>query len=255
MHPLDKNKNITISFYDHRDSMAYFPTIPKRELTMTEKFTEPTDAAIEAVVRTFYGRIREDVFLGPVFASAIEDWGPHLKRMMGFWTAVLRGEPTFSPRPGAPPPTLHRQLEMTRSLMRRWLRLFETTTRELATEELAQVWLARAQRIGGRLAAHLPEEESSYKMRTFTAADLPKGLLKAHRLAKGVRARLSVLRGEVTYVQGDGQKTLRMGDEHAVPSQLEHHIEITPDARIRLEFFRDGKEEPIREHVLESGEL
>jgi hemoglobin len=36
------------------------------------------EAMIERLVRTFYGKIRKDPLLGPVFETRIADWEPHL---------------------------------------------------------------------------------------------------------------------------------------------------------------------------------
>ena len=41
--------------------------------------------SIAEVVDTFYGRIRDDQLLGPIFAGAIgTEWGPHLDKMKTF---------------------------------------------------------------------------------------------------------------------------------------------------------------------------
>ncbi len=38
------------------------------------------EAMIRDVVHAFYGRIREDALLGPIFGRAIADWDRHLAR-------------------------------------------------------------------------------------------------------------------------------------------------------------------------------
>lgn len=44
------------------------------------------DAAyIDHLVETFYGKIRDDELLGPIFNQRIADWPAHLARMKGFW--------------------------------------------------------------------------------------------------------------------------------------------------------------------------
>ena len=35
---------------------------------------------IDRLVRTFYGKVRQDEVLGPVFAARIGDWEPHLAK-------------------------------------------------------------------------------------------------------------------------------------------------------------------------------
>ena len=37
---------------------------------------------IDALVETFYGQIREDALLGPIFAQRVVDWPAHLARMI-----------------------------------------------------------------------------------------------------------------------------------------------------------------------------
>jgi hemoglobin len=44
-----------------------------------------TEDTIAEVVDTFYGRIRDDQLLGPIFAGAIgTEWGSHLNKMKTF---------------------------------------------------------------------------------------------------------------------------------------------------------------------------
>lgn len=47
------------------------------------------DSVIAAVVDEFYGRVRRDPMLGPVFNGAIADWDEHLQKLAGFWSAVM----------------------------------------------------------------------------------------------------------------------------------------------------------------------
>lgn len=54
---------------------------------------------ISDLVERFYGRIRADELLGPVFAERIDDWGVHLARMKGFWRSVLHASGEFAGNP------------------------------------------------------------------------------------------------------------------------------------------------------------
>ena len=47
------------------------------------------EAMIRAQVHGFYGEIRIDPALGPIFNRAIQDWEPHLEKMCDFWSSVL----------------------------------------------------------------------------------------------------------------------------------------------------------------------
>src|SRR3546814_11064368 len=47
------------------------------------------DAGLKNVVHNFYGRVRDDTELGPVFDDAISDWPHHLGKMVDFWSSVM----------------------------------------------------------------------------------------------------------------------------------------------------------------------
>ncbi|OZB16084.1 MAG: preprotein translocase, partial [Rhodobacterales bacterium 34-62-10] len=44
------------------------------------------EGILRNLVHTFYDKVRRDVTLGPIFAARITDWGPHLERMVAFWS-------------------------------------------------------------------------------------------------------------------------------------------------------------------------
>ncbi len=89
---------------------------------------------IDCLVDNFYGRIREDELLGPIFAAQIVHWPPHLARMKAFWRSVLHNSGEFSGNPmlkhlAIPGLELHH--------FARWLELFYATLRELESDDLA----------------------------------------------------------------------------------------------------------------------
>ncbi|WP_240497756.1 MULTISPECIES: group III truncated hemoglobin [Thioclava] len=57
------------------------------------------------LVHRFYDKVRADAVPGPIFASRISDWGPHLQRMVEFWSSValmtgrFHGAPMQAMRP------------------------------------------------------------------------------------------------------------------------------------------------------------
>jgi len=108
------------------------------------------DAAyISALVERFYGKIREDSLLGPIFAARITDWNLHLGRMNGFWRSVLHASGEFSGNPMvkhiAIPGLEERHFA-------HWLGLFYATLRELQpTDEATRLVGARAQMIADSL--------------------------------------------------------------------------------------------------------
>ncbi len=117
-----------------------------------------TPEVIDAVVDDFYGRVRADPLLAPVFAARIEDWRPHLVRMGSFWRSILRGDGSFKPSPRGGPPQLHAGLhEVDVSHFQRWIALFEQTARAHFDEEAALYILGRAHRMGRVLSSHLAQ--------------------------------------------------------------------------------------------------
>ena len=86
------------------------------------------DAAfIDRLVETFYGKIRDDELLGPIFAERISDWPPHLSRMKAFWRSVLHNSGEFSGNPMLK----HLAIPGLRiGHFTRWLELFYETLRE-----------------------------------------------------------------------------------------------------------------------------
>lgn len=47
-----------------------------------------TAVILHDLVHEFYAKLRGDTMLGPIFAERITDWGPHLDRMVVFWSSV-----------------------------------------------------------------------------------------------------------------------------------------------------------------------
>jgi hemoglobin len=47
------------------------------------------EADVEILVNVFYGKVREDDLLAPVFSPVVQNWNEHLKRMTDFWSTML----------------------------------------------------------------------------------------------------------------------------------------------------------------------
>lgn len=117
--------------------------------------------SIHALVHSFYDRVREDEFIGPVFTSRIDDWPWHLDRMVLFWRSVLSGDALYTPHERGGPPLLHRAIgELEHAHFDRWLELFEETAMRVFPEDAAEAVVVRARQIGGVLASHLPPRAS-----------------------------------------------------------------------------------------------
>ncbi|WP_291007671.1 group III truncated hemoglobin [Ferrovibrio sp.] len=112
------------------------------------------EALIASVVHSFYDRIRRDEMLGPIFARAIPgDWGPHLAKMVDFWSSVLLATGRYDGRPMpahikldiAERDSRHEAID--EAHFQHWLRLFEATVTELCPAPAAALFMDRARRI------------------------------------------------------------------------------------------------------------
>jgi len=108
-----------------------------------------SEESIAELVDTFYGRIRGDRLLGPIFDEAIgADWGPHLEKMKAFWSTVLLASRTYKGNPMITHLLLPR---LTQSHFDRWLELWRETVHALCSENIAPAFIQKAQSIGERL--------------------------------------------------------------------------------------------------------
>lgn len=106
-----------------------------------------TEEMIGALVHAFYGKVRRDSVLGPIFAHVVEDWDPHLRRMVDFWSSVL----LMSGRYKGNPVAKHYPLELEGDHFERWLSLFIQTASEVCRPEAAAVFTAKAEMIAQSL--------------------------------------------------------------------------------------------------------
>ena len=106
---------------------------------------------IEHVIHGFYGRVRQDEVLGPIFTARIADeaWPVHLERMVAFWSSVM----LLSRRYRGQPVQAQAGLGADHAHFARWLVLFRRTARELTPPAAAELFIARAERIGASLEA------------------------------------------------------------------------------------------------------
>ena len=108
-----------------------------------------TEAMIHDLVHAFYGKIRKDPALGPVFARVIGgDWDPHLAKMCDFWSSVLLMTGRFH----GSPMVAHTRIEGIRPThFARWLHLWRETAAEVCPPEAAALFTAKAEMIGQSL--------------------------------------------------------------------------------------------------------
>ena len=60
-----------------------------------------TEDDIREMVERFYGMVRADGRLGPIFEAHIDDWDAHLIKLRDFWSSMLLRTGRFT---GAPMP-------------------------------------------------------------------------------------------------------------------------------------------------------
>jgi hemoglobin len=107
-------------------------------------------AFIGRVVRAFYGRVRRDARLGPIFERHVaDDWEPHLEKMTDFWCSVILKTGTYQ---GRPVPAHLKLKEVVKSDFAIWLGLFRETARDLCEPDVAAVFIDRAERIAKSLS-------------------------------------------------------------------------------------------------------
>ncbi len=90
---------------------------------------------IKLLVGSFYGKVREDKLLAPIFNEQIGNkWSEHLEKMYRFWQTVLLAEHTYYGSPFSP----HANLPVDKNHFDRWLELFNETIDEQFTGQKAE---------------------------------------------------------------------------------------------------------------------
>ncbi len=111
------------------------------------------------LVHRFYARVRADAVLAPIFEARIKDWGPHLERMVDFWSSVALMTGRYH---GAPMPA-HATLPVTWAHFDRWLLLFRETAGQVCPPAGAAHVIERAERIARSL--HMAVEDAAHEGR------------------------------------------------------------------------------------------
>ncbi|MET4702249.1 hemoglobin [Constrictibacter sp. MBR-5] len=109
------------------------------------------------LVHLFYDKVRRDAVLGPVFATRIADWGPHLERMVAFWSSVALMTGRYH---GRPVPA-HTPLPIDGAHFQRWMELFRETANEVCTPSGALHVIERAERIARSLHIAVKEAQAA----------------------------------------------------------------------------------------------
>lgn len=138
---------------------ADLPPPPSARPAVTAELIARTgldEVLLTELVYLFYDRVRADTVLGPIFAARIEDWGPHLERMVSFWSSVALMTGRYH---GAPVPK-HADLPVSWAHFERWLALFRETAQEVCPPEGAAHVIERAERIARSLHIAVGEAQA-----------------------------------------------------------------------------------------------
>lgn len=107
-----------------------------------------TEDMIRDVVHTFYGKVREDALIGPIFNREVEDWGEHLAKLCSFWSSVTLMTGSYH---GRPMPVHARLEDISAEGFKRWLALFRETVTDLCPPPAAALFIDRSERIAESL--------------------------------------------------------------------------------------------------------
>lgn len=101
---------------------------------------------IKRMVDVFYGKVRKDTLIGPIFNDKIQNhWPEHLTKLYSFWQSRLFGDSVYDGFPFPP----HSQLPINKEHFDRWLSLFTETVDSLFVGPIANEAKSRAYKIAG----------------------------------------------------------------------------------------------------------
>jgi hemoglobin len=116
-----------------------------------------SEPLIRTVILSFYGKVRRDPMLGPIFEQAIgDDWDPHIERIMQFWlsaTGIARG---YEGRNFMPAHLRHATIRADQ--LPRWLELFRQTAAEHGSPDAASALIDIAERMAQTLEVGLARQ-------------------------------------------------------------------------------------------------
>lgn len=86
-----------------------------------------TNDDIKLLVDTFYSRVREDDFIGPLFEKFIINWDKHHIKLYQFWKTVILLQAAYQ----AKPVQMHFKMNLTQDHFDRWLDIWKRTVDDL----------------------------------------------------------------------------------------------------------------------------
>lgn len=112
---------------------------------------------VELLINTFYGAIRQEKVLGPIFNKVIDNWDDHLTLLADFWETNL----FFVSKYKGNPAQVHRRVDqeeggtITQDHFFRWITLWTQTTDHLFEGERANMAKQRARKMSTHLYIHI----------------------------------------------------------------------------------------------------
>ena len=112
-----------------------------------------TEEQLERLIPHFYGAVRADPMLGPVFNDAIGNWPDHLQKLVAFWSSVMLTTGRYKGNPMAA--HLKHGARLTPEMFDRWLTLWARASAEIVPPAVARALQAKAERIAESLSLAL----------------------------------------------------------------------------------------------------
>lgn len=215
----DSSSAVPVSVHDTHQKIMDMPRV------------DVSEEDVRRLVHAFYGRVRQDALLAPIFLSHVHDWEAHLVTLVDFWCWLVIKKEGYS---GNPMPK-HMRLEgLTWMHFERWLELFHQTSRETGLPQLQGVVDAMSARIAATLwnnyqkhnpqlqwMREMPEGLESYKRSpNFTPESLPAAFKSTHTLKHGTWGLLRVRSGAIVFTQDTTPSQtvlLRAGEQLVIP--------------------------------------
>lgn len=131
---------------------------------------ELSESLVEKLVHTFYGRVRVDAVLGPIFESRVAGrWDAHLATLVDFWSSIAMKSGRYAGRPYI----AHQGLELELGHFERWLGLFEQTANDICSGAAAAFFIDRARRIADSLQLGLNIKPKAVSFPAISSPPLP----------------------------------------------------------------------------------
>ncbi len=114
---------------------------------------------IREMVELFYGRMREDDLVGPIFLARVNDWEAHYEKMTRFWSSAVLRTGSYSGRPLE----VHRfggedggdEFRLSEAHFVRWVEVYTQTAEDVFGIEGAKPFLNVARAMASSIAMRI----------------------------------------------------------------------------------------------------